>query len=180
MGRRSVKRTQPLAGEAAGWRTRANGGKAERSWPAPPAASRRNAGTRKSFGILPVLTLVVESAPDQGDGGRGPFRHRRRRVGELGFGDVQAAGRDGGAELDEDRAQVHLDGEKVAGPAAGHHRDRGDAGQAVVPVAVEERLEQAGVAGLVGGRGEDRDVRGATWAVRLVSSSSAQSNRRGA
>jgi hypothetical protein len=55
---------------------------------------------------------------------------------------------------------VHLNGEQMTRPAPGHHRDRGDAGQAVVAVTVEERLEQAGIACLVGGRREDRDARG--------------------
>jgi hypothetical protein len=48
----------------------------------------------------------------------------------------------------------------VAGPAAGHHGHRDGPGQAVAAVAVKERLEHAGVGGLVGGRREDGDVGG--------------------
>ena len=55
---------------------------------------------------------------------------------------------------------MNLDGQQVAGPAAGHHRDRDGAGQAVVAVAVQEGLEHPGVGGLVGRRGEDGDVGG--------------------
>jgi DNA-binding MarR family transcriptional regulator len=104
--------------------------------------------------------LGLEGAADQGDGGLGPLGDGRVQIAELGLGDVQAAGRDGRGQLDQDGAQVDLDREQVAGPAAGHDGDRDDAGQAVVAVAIEEGLQHAGVRGLVGRRGENGDVGG--------------------
>src|ERR1700689_3581793 len=106
---------------------------------ARPGGARPRSGC--SWRRVWPLRSAPEGVPDQGDGGAGPGADRLVQVGELGFGDVEAARGHRGAELDEDGAQVNLDGEEVAGPAAGHHRDRGDAGQAVAAVAVEERLE---------------------------------------
>jgi hypothetical protein len=59
-------------------------------------------------------------------------------AGDVGFGDVEAAGGDDCAQLDQDGTQVNLDGQQVAGPAAGHHGHRDGPGQAVSAVAVEE------------------------------------------
>src|SRR5580704_19289934 len=65
----------------------------------------------------------IQGAADQGDGGFGPLGDGRVQGRELGLGDVQAAGRDGRAQLDQDGAQMNLDREQVAGPAAGHDGD---------------------------------------------------------
>ena len=50
------------------------------------------------------------------------------------LGEEQAAGRDGGAKLDEDGAQVYFDRKAVAGPAAGHQRDGDEADRAAAAV----------------------------------------------
>jgi Luciferase-like monooxygenase len=74
--------------------------------------------------------------------------------------DVQAAGGDRRAQLNEDRPQVNLDREVVTGPAAGHDRHRDRPGEPVAAVTVEECLQHAGIGRLVGGRREDGDVSG--------------------
>ena len=104
--------------------------------------------------------LRLQGAADQGDGGFGPLGDDRVQIAELGLGDVQAAGRDGRAQLNQDGAQMNLDREQMARPAAGHDGDRDRTGQAVVAVAIEEGLQHAGVGGLVGRRGENGDVGG--------------------
>ena len=69
-----------------------------------------------------------ERAADEGDRGGGPPGDGGIQVTELGLGDVEAAGRDRGAQLDQNRAQVYLDREGMTGPAA-----RVMTGTAIVP-----------------------------------------------
>jgi DNA-binding MarR family transcriptional regulator len=116
-----------------------------------PASALDRGGTEGSQGDRSgEWKLVFYRLSDDGDGGIGPFGDGSPKVGEFRLGDVQAAGRHDRAKLDEDGAEVHLDREQVAGPAAGHDRDRHHAGQPVRAVPVKEGLEQARVGRLVG------------------------------
>ena len=75
--------------------------------------------------------------------------------GQLALGDVEAPGGQRRPQLHEQRPEVDLDGERVVGPGARHDRDHGDAQEIGGAEPVQERLQQARVAGLVGGRGHD-------------------------
>ena len=63
-----------------------------------------------------------------------------------------------GAELEQQRAQVHLDGERVRAVGGDHHRHGDHAAQRRRAEAVDERLEQAGVGRLVGGARDHGDL----------------------
>ena len=122
------------------------------------ARGRREGQLDHAGGVASFMS--GECAPDEGDRGNGPPGDRGVHLTELGFGDVQAAGRDRRAKLDEDRPQVNLDREVMTRPAAGHDRYRDRPGQPVAAVTVEECLQHAGIGSLVGGRREDDDVSG--------------------
>jgi DNA-binding MarR family transcriptional regulator len=129
--------------------------------PSAPSAPADRPGPANSR--LPTFRARLsrsQSAADQGDGGFRPRGDGRVQGGELGLGDVQASGWDRRAELDQDGAQVDLDRQQVAGPAAGHDGHRDGPGEAVAAVPVQEGLEHAGVGGLIGRRGENGDVGG--------------------
>ena len=90
------------------------------------------------------------------------------RLGQLTLGDVEAPRRQGRSELYEHGSEVDLDGERVVRAGAGHDRDDGDAEEISGAEPVEEGLEEAGVAGLVGGRGHDDQRAGADPSDRLL------------
>ena len=96
------------------------------------------------------------------------------RVGQLRLDQGQRPRGHHGAELDEEGPQVHLADERVRGVAGDDDGDRDHAAEPAGSVQVEERLQQAGVRGLVdGGRDDehgglgDRAQRGVGGRVRV-------------
>ena len=84
----------------------------------------------------------------------------RRGVGVLGVQDEQPAGGHRGAQLDEQRAQRVLHGQRVDRRGAEHQRHGGHPRQALVGEPVEEALEQPRVGRLVRRAGHDEQVAG--------------------
>lgn len=115
------------------------------------------ARTVRELGSL-LAARPREEGAQGGGGGRRPLGDDVGEGVDPRHGQVEAAGGHGGAELHQQGAQVVLDGEGVAVARAGHDGDGDDAGQAVAAVAVEERLQQARVRGLVRGGGDHEHV----------------------
>jgi hypothetical protein len=73
--------------------------------------------------------------------------------------DEEPSRRHDSAELDEKRAKVHLDGERVVRCAAHYDRHGHHTSEPSRLVTVQEGLQQPCVGRLVGGRGDDHDVK---------------------
>ena len=82
----------------------------------PPRPARAGGAA----GILPrglhVVGFVRPARRGSAGSPRRPAGDRGVQLGELGLGDVQAAGGNRRAQLDQDRPQVHLDREGMTGP----------------------------------------------------------------
>ena len=78
----------------------------------------------------------------------------------LRFEDEETSNRSAGAELEEQRGEVHVDGQAVIGGAAEHDRHGRRSAQGTGPESVQEPFEQAGVGGLIGGAGQHENVGG--------------------
>ena len=113
-------------------------------------------------------SVVVTACRNWGPAAPQPGRDDLVRLGQLALGDVEAPGGQRRAELHEHGPEVHLDGEGVVGAGAGHDRDDGDAQEVGGAEPVEEGLQEARVAGLVGGRGHDDQRAGPDPVDRLL------------
>ena len=101
-----------------------------------------------------------------GPAAREPRRDGHVRLRQLALGHVEPPGGEGRTELDQHGPEVDLDREGVVGAGTGHHRHDGHALQIGGAEPVEKGLQEAGVAGLVGGRRHHDQRAGADPVVR--------------
>jgi hypothetical protein len=80
------------------------------------------------------LRLVAGQHAESAGPRRPPTRRRRHpRPVNFGLGDVEAAGGDGRAKLDQNRAQMDLERRAHDRPSPGHHGHRQHPGQPLLP-----------------------------------------------